>query len=76
MANTVVTMKVRDFATTGIKVTKDILLILETKYVTSPEPKFIEQQKILMTSVLLFTSRYRCLVKMMSDSSTNRQWPD
>ena len=75
MANTVVTMKVRT-STTGIKVTKDILLILETKYVTSPEPKFIEQQKILMTSVLLFTSRYRCLVKMMSDSSTNRQWPD
>ena len=43
MANTVVTMKVRT-STTGIKVTKGILLTLETKYVTSPEPKFIEQQ--------------------------------
>ena len=36
------------------QVPKD-MLVLGPESVTSPEPKLIEQQKILMTSVLFFT---------------------
>lgn len=50
--------------------------MLETKYVTSSEPKFIEQQQILMTSALLFTNRYGGLEKMVNDRGPNRQWLD
>ena len=53
MAKTVVTMEVKGFEHWH-QVPKD-MPVLGPESVTSPEPKLIEQQKILMTSVLFFT---------------------